>query len=96
MNRSIIFMLKIWDVAPNAVLNISFIPPACYDVPLSITDFTLTVNTQTNRASPDQLIEKFVSLLSFNDSQITELEKATRNQSIIMKYNLQNNKFTFK
>ena len=64
-------------------------PPAYYDVAPPITD------NQTNRASPDQLIEKFVSLLSFNDSQITELEKATRNQSIIMKYNLQN-KFTFK
>ena len=77
------------------MLNISFMPPAYYDVPPPITDFALTVNNQTNRASPDQLIEKFVSLLSFNDSQITELEKATRNQSIIMKHNLQN-KFTFK
>ena len=56
-------------------------PPACYDVPPSITDIALTVNTHTNKASPDQLIEKFVSLLSFNDSQISELEKATRNQA---------------
>ena len=75
------FLLKIRDVALNAALNISFMPPACYDVPASITDIALTVNTHTNKASPDQLIEKFVSLLSFNDSQITELVKATRNQA---------------
>ena len=63
------------------MLNISFKPPACYDIPPSITDIALTVNTHTNKASPDQLIEKFASLLSFNDSQISELEKATRNQA---------------
>ena len=56
-------------------------PPACYDVPPSVTDIAVTVNTHTNKASPDQLIEKLIISLSFNDSQITELEKATSNQA---------------
>ena len=42
------FLLKILDVAPNAVLNISFMPTACYDVLPSITDIALTVNTLTS------------------------------------------------
>ena len=56
-------------------------PPACYDVPPSITDIAVTVNTYTNKASPDQLIEKLIVSLSFSDSQITEIEKATSNQA---------------
>ena len=65
------FLLKIWNAARNAVLNISFMSPVCHDVPPSIPDIALTVNTHTNKSSPDQLIKKFVSLLSFNDCQIS-------------------------
>ena len=71
-------MLKIREVAYITVINISFMSQVCYDVPSSVIDIALTVNTQNNNASSDQLIKKFLGLLFLNDSQINGLEKATR------------------
>lgn len=58
-------------------------PPTYNGQPPSLIDVALSVNTQNNNASPYiPLIEKSISLFSFNDRQISELEKAIRSQPL--------------
>ena len=70
---------KIRDVLPKAIINTMFSPPPDKDVPPTFADLVIDIKQQ--KFAPDQQMELFTSKLSFNDEQLHELEKATRNQS---------------
>nr|XP_047128367.1 uncharacterized protein LOC124809022 [Hydra vulgaris] len=74
------FLLNIKEVLPNAALNIMFTPPPDNDVPLPITE----IASAARSCFPTELscvTDRFLGMLTFNDNQLQELEKATRNQS---------------
>ena len=72
------FLSGVRTTLPKAKLNISFSLPQCEDIPPSLEDIAQEVNSCSDNSNVNNL---FTSKLSFNDSQIHELEKETRNQS---------------
>ena len=72
------FLSGVRTTLPKATLNISFSLPQCEDIPPSLEDIAQEVDSCRDKSNVNNL---FTSKLSFNDSQIHELEKATRNQS---------------
>ena len=71
------FLSEVRNILPKATLNISAILPQCKDIHPSLEDIAADV---MENCTNDQ-IDSFNSKMSFSDSQIHELEKATRNQS---------------
>ena len=71
------FLSEVRNILPKATLNISVILPQCKDIHPSLEDIAADV---MENCTNDQ-IDSFNSKMSFSDSQIHELEKATRNQS---------------
>lgn len=76
-----LFLDEVKRVLPNAVLNISHAPSPSDDIPPSLVDIASLITDENPGASPQTIIAAFNNQLSFKDSQISELEKATRNQS---------------
>lgn len=75
------FLSSVHQHVPEAVLNISFSPPVEEDVPPALQQIASEILEKNPVASEDELARFFSEKLSFNDSNIKELEKATRNQS---------------
>ena len=71
------FLAKARVTVPKASLNILFTPPPDKNVPLPLVDIAANVI----KSAPKDLIDAFLKELSFNDSQLLELEKSTRSQS---------------
>ena len=67
------------NILPESLLNLTFAPASCDDVPLP-----LHVIAQNSNLFSDmnycELLEEFNKQLFFNDNQLSELEKITRNQ----------------
>ena len=74
------FLTKVREAPPNAVVNIYFAPPECYDVAPTLHEIASTVHSILPRGSKEDITQLFIEHLSFNDSQIQELEKVTRDQ----------------
>ena len=74
------FLSGVRTTLPKATLNISFSLPQCEDIPPSLEDIAEEVNSCSDNSNVNNL---FTSKLSFNDSQIHELEKATRINQIL-------------
>lgn len=76
------FLTKVREVLPKAVIiNTSFVLPECYDAPPSLHDIASTVHSKLPSGSKEDITQLFIEQLSFNDAQILELEKVTRDQS---------------
>ena len=65
---------------PEAVLNISFSPTVQEDVPPTLLEIVNDILEKKAGEGEEELARLFSQKLSFNDSNIKELEKATRNQ----------------
>ena len=72
------FLSGVLTTLPKATINIFFSLSPCEDIAPSLEYIAQEVNSCSNNSNVNNL---FTSKLSFNDSQILELEKATRNQS---------------
>ena len=62
------------------MLNISLSPPVEEDVPPTLQEIAYDILEKNPNLSEEELARLFSEKLLFNDSNIEELEKATRNQ----------------
>ena len=69
------------NILPDSVANISHAPPPTHDVPPSLIDIAENIIETLPGADKEELIKAFAAQLSFNDFQLAELEKVTRNQA---------------
>ena len=72
---------KILSVLPSTVINTCFLPPVHQDIPSPLPALAQNVRASLTNAENVDLIQTFSTALSFNDSQLSELEKCSRNQS---------------
>mgnify|MGYP001794453532 CR=1 FL=1 len=75
------FLCSVRQHIPEAVTNISFSPPVEEDVPPTLQEIANEILEKNPNLSEEELTILFSEKLSFNDSNIKEPEKATRNQS---------------
>ena len=66
---------------PDAVISISYKPPAEENVPPSLQEIGEILIDKHPNENEDKLISMFSEKLSFNDASLQELEKATRGQT---------------
>ena len=74
------FLQSVRKEVPDAVINISFAPPREDDIPASLQDIADNLLKENPDTEEDELARLFLEKLSFNDSNLHELEKATRGQ----------------
>ena len=77
-----VFLTSVRRTLPDAVLNITYSPPSEEDVPPTLPEIADKVLSMANSKEECELASSFSRCLSFNDSSIKELEKATRGQSM--------------
>ena len=77
-----VFLTSVRRTLPDAVLNITYSPPSEEDVPPTLPEIADKVLSMANSKEECELASSFSQCLSFNDSSIKELEKATRGQSM--------------
>ena len=75
------FLSNLLNILPDSVPNISHAPPPTHDVPPSLIDIAENIIETLTGADKEELIKAFAAQLSFNDFQLAELEKVTRNQA---------------
>lgn len=75
------FLASLRNINPDAVIHISYAPPTSDDVPPSLQIIADDISSKNNGVDADELVRQFLEQLSFNDSSIKELEKATRDQA---------------
>ena len=74
------FLHDIKIIFPDAILNIFYAPPLSQDVPPSWTEVAEAIQIELPNGTPESLLVEF-AWRSFNDCQISELEKVTRSQA---------------
>ena len=80
-SRKVAFLDRVREILPKSVINISHAPPEHLDVPRPLTEIANSVVDTLPDGSQEDVMKLFSEQLSFNDDQIKELEKMTRNQS---------------
>ena len=71
---------NVLDVCPSAVVLTCIPMPKDFQCPLPLTDIAKNIVNENPDCNESELIEAFNIKLSFNDTQLNELEKITRGQ----------------
>ena len=75
------FLSKIRETLPGAVINITHAPTPSEDLPPPLCDLASEVSSKKEGKSEEDVIREFSEKLTFSESSLRELEKASKGQS---------------
>ena len=76
-----VFLSKIRENLPGAVINITHAPTPSEDLPPPLCDLASEVSSKKEGKSEEDVIREFSEKLTFSESSLRELEKASKGQS---------------
>ena len=75
------FLSKIRETLPGAVINITHPPAPSKDLPAPLCELATEVSSKKEGKSEEDVLRGFSEKLTFSESSVKELEKASRGQS---------------